>query len=106
VWFERPVPDRYRPESVPAPANLPTDTQVKRLTSNGGFTLDKVAYMVDGGRAYQPVLVITAGDRLIVTDLQGEILIEHTRPPAGVRYVGNGRPPGGPHRNPEVSPKS
>jgi hypothetical protein len=27
-----------------------------------------------------------------VADLDGEVLIEHTRPAPGVRYVGNGKP--------------
>jgi transposase InsO family protein len=98
IRTEPPISDRYRPEPPPQPEGLPADTQVKRLTSIGGFYLDKVNYMVDGGRAYQSVLVITAGEKIIVTDLDGEILIEHTRPAPGVRYVGNGRPPGGPHR--------
>jgi putative transposase len=40
-------------------------------------------------------LVITDGDKIIIADLQGEILIEHTHHPApGVKYVGNGRPRG------------
>ena len=48
--------------------------------------------MVDGRRGFQQVLVITAGDK--ITDLEGEILIEHTRPAPGVTYLGNGRPRG------------
>lgn len=100
------ISDRYRPEPLPVPEGLSADTQAKRLTSIGGFYLDKVNYMVDGGRAYQTVLVVTAGEKIIVTDLNGEILIEHTRAAPGTKYVGNGRPPGGPHRSPGVSPKS
>ena len=37
---------------------------------------------------------------------RGEVLIEHTRPTPGVKYVGNGRPPGGRPNNPGLSPKS
>jgi len=62
--------------------------------------LDKVQYMVDGRRGFQQVLVITTGskvgDKITVADLDGEILIEHTRPAPGVTYVGNGRPRGPP----------
>jgi hypothetical protein len=39
-----------------------------------------------------------------VADLDGEILIEHTRPAPGVTCVGKGRPRG--PKNPEVSPMS
>ncbi|MGW6196392.1 integrase core domain-containing protein [Kribbella sp. NPDC055110] len=114
----RPTRDLIRrpptPAPAPAPTNLPTDlpddTVLKTLASNGAFYLDKVQYMVDGRRGFQQVLVITNGDKtgdpITVTDLQGEILIEHTRPTPGTTYVGNGRPPG-PHTNkPRPSPKS
>jgi hypothetical protein len=49
------------------------------------------------------------GNKITVTDLHGEILIEHTQPVPGVTYVGNGRHPGGRskaaecHRSPETS---
>lgn len=60
--------------------------------------LDRVQYKVGGHLSFEPVLVVAdgvkAGDKIIVTDLQGEVLIEHTRPAPGVRYVGNGRPAG------------
>jgi putative transposase len=46
------------------------------------------------GDEVQQVLVITAGDKITVADLEGEILIEHTRPAPGMTYVGNGRPRG------------
>ena len=35
-----------------------------------------------------------------------EILAEHTRPAPGIRYIGNGRPPGTRPKNPGASPKS
>ncbi|WP_329474527.1 hypothetical protein OG555_22710 [Kribbella sp. NBC_01484] len=50
--------------------------------------------MVDGRRGFQQVLVIIAGDKITVAGLEGEILIEHTRPAPGVTYVGNCRPRG------------
>ncbi|MFG1820844.1 integrase core domain-containing protein [Kribbella sp. NPDC049174] len=87
-------PSTHRPRPAPMPADLPPDTVVKKLTSGGMFYLDKVQYMVDGRRGFQQVLVITDGDKITVTDLEGEILIEHTRPAPGIAYVGNGRPRG------------
>jgi putative transposase len=85
---------RPAPAPVLAPTDLPDGTVVKKLTCNGVFMLDKVQYMVDGRRGFQQVLVITTGDKITVADLDGEILIEHTRPAPGVTYVGNGRPRG------------
>ena len=91
---------------APAPADLPTGTTVKKLSSAGTFRLDKVIYMVGGQHFFEQVLVITEGDQITVADLDGEVLIEHTRPAPGVTYVGNGRPPGMPPKPPAVSPKS
>lgn len=104
AWLERPVANRYRP--APAPPDLPAGTHLKTLSTAGTFVLDAVHYKVDGQRAYQQVLVITNEDKIIVTDLQGEILIKHTRPAPGVKYVGNGRPRGGRPPTPEPSPMS
>jgi putative transposase len=52
------------------------------------------------------VLVVTYGDKITITDLDGEILTEHARPAPVVTYVGNGRPPGPRPKNPEPLPKS
>ncbi|WP_425004368.1 hypothetical protein [Mycolicibacterium sp. S3B2] len=73
------------------------------LNTAGTFLLAGVRYKVDGGLACQEVLVVTDGDHITVADLDGEVLIEHTRPAPGVRYVGNGRPRG---PRPKPSPKS
>lgn len=96
--LERPRSHPTRPVPAPAPTDLPDHTRYKTLSSAGVFMLDKVFYKVDGRRGFQQVLIITdgdqPGDKITVTDLQGEILIEHTRPAPGVSYVGNGRPRG------------
>ena len=62
--------------------------------------------MVDGKYGFQHVLVITDGDKITVADLDGEILIEHTRPAPGIKYVGNGRPRGGRPNTSQPSPMS
>ncbi len=74
------------------PTDLPDDTIVKSLSGAGSFMLNKVHYKVDVHRAFHQVLVVIDGEALTVTDLHGEILIEHTRPEPGVTYVGNRRP--------------
>ena len=76
--FERPT--ARRPQPAPVPSDLPADTVVKTLSSAGVFTLNKVFYKVGQRHGFQHVLVITDGDKIAVTDLHGEILIEHTRP--------------------------
>lgn len=103
-FFVQAVAKRYRP--TPAPKDLPAGTRVKKLNTAGTFMLAGVHYKVDGRYGFQDVLVITDGDKITVADLDGEILIEHTRPAPGVRYVGNGRPRGGRPSTTEPSPKS
>ena len=91
---------------APEPSELPADTSLKKLTSTGTFCLDGVHYRVGGQHGFQHVLVIADGDTINVADLDGEVLIEHTRPAPGIKYVGNGRPPGMHPKSPQVSPKS
>ena len=70
----------------------------QRLLSDNGAALNP------SRRAFEQVMVITDDDKITVTDPQGELLIEHTRPAPGVGYVGNSRrrvP-----KAPEVSPMS
>jgi putative transposase len=96
---------RALPQPSQAPVNLPEGTRVTRIRANGAIRLKKVAYMVDGSRRGQEVLVVIDGERIIVADLAGEILIEHIKATPGIKYIGNGRPRG---RRPGTrpSPKS
>jgi transposase InsO family protein len=103
-WHTQTAAKRHRP--APAPTHLPAGTRVRRLTSAGTLTLAGVHYKVDGQYGFQHVLVITDGDTITVASLEGEILIEHTRPAPGVTYVGNGRPRGGRTKTPQQSPMS
>jgi transposase InsO family protein len=102
--YEPPVPVR-RPRPKP-PADLPADTRIRTVATTGNITVDKVFYKIDVRHAFEQVLVITHGDNITVTDLNGEILVEHTRPAPGVTYVGNGRPSGPRPKTGETSPKS
>ena len=99
-------PRIHRPRTAPVPADLPPDTVVKKLTSAGVVYLNKVQYMVGAQHRFQQVLVITDGDKITITDLEGKILIEHTRPAPGIAYVGNAKPPGSRTDTPRTSPKS
>lgn len=62
--------------------------------------------MVGGQYGLQHVLVVIDGEALTITDLDGEILIKHTRPAPGVTYLGNGRPRGQRLKTSQPSPKS
>jgi putative transposase len=76
------------------------------VSTAGTIGLDSITYMVDAQRAFQQVLVVRDGDTIIITDLQGEVLAEHTRPAPGIQYVGNGRPHGPRPKTGKPSPKS
>ncbi len=108
--YEAPIPSRHQRPRTQPPTDLPADTRIRTVTTAGTIGLDSVSYKVDVNLAFQQVLVVSngnrTGDTLIITDLQGEVLAEHTRPAPGIRYVGNGRRPGTRPKNPEPSPKS
>lgn len=87
-------PKPYRLPRAQPPTDLPDNTKVRTVNTSGTIGLDKVVYMVDTRRAFEQVLVTADGDKVIITDLDGEVLTEHTRPAPGVKYVGNGRPRG------------
>jgi hypothetical protein len=103
---ERLAPDRSRRPRPRPPADLPADTHLRTVTTGGTITVDKVSYKLDVSHAFNHVLVHNHDDNIIITDLQGEILAEHTRPAPGIQYVGNGRPPGTRPKNPQPLPKS
>lgn len=88
------------------PRELPEGVLRKKLAGVGTFVLGGVTYQVSGRYRYQHVLLVIDGDMIAVANLQGELLIEHTRPAPGITYVGNGRPRGQWRDDPEVSPKS
>jgi putative transposase len=100
------VPTRYIHPQPPPPADLPADTRVRKVSSVGAVHVDKVFYKIDVEHRFKQVLVVTDGNKLTITDLDGEILAEHTRPAPGVTYVGNGRPPGPRPKTTDPSPKS
>src|SRR5262249_3971339 len=103
-FFAHTAAKPHRP--TPAPEDLPAGTHVKTLNTAGAFTIAGVLYKVDGRRGLEQVLIVTDGDNIAVADLDGEVLIEHTRPAPGVKYVGNGRPRGPQPKAREPSPKS
>jgi hypothetical protein len=50
--------------------------------------------MIGGQHRFKQVLVTIDGDKITVADLDGEILVQHTRAAPGVTYLGNGQPRG------------
>lgn len=75
--------------------DLPAGTRVRTVSTASTVTVDCVSYKVDTHRAFERVLVVAAGDAIIITDLLGEVLAEHAKTAPGTTYVGNGRPRGG-----------
>ena len=95
-----------RPRPRPKPADVPDGALVRRVATAGTVHLNSVTYMVDVTYAFDHVLVFTDGDTVIISDLDGKVLVEHTKPAPGITYVGNGRPKGPRPNNPQPSPKS
>jgi putative transposase len=100
------VPSRYQFPRPQPPTDLPANTCIRTVSAVGNIGLDSVAYRVDAQRAFQQVLVVSDGDKIIITDLEGDVLAERTRPAPGIKYVGNGRPRGPRPKTRQPSPKS
>ena len=80
---------------------------MRTVSAVGNIGLDSISYKVGAQHAFRQVLAVTVDDTIIITDLDGEVLAERTRPAPGVKYVGNGRPRGGPGSGTaQPSPKS
>ena len=98
------VPDRSRPPTyLPTPASgrsaAPApSTSTRSSTSSTSTTRSSWS-------SSSPTAIET-GDKITITDLDGEILAEHARPALGITYVGDGRRPGLRPKNPGASPKS
>ncbi len=92
--FQRPDRTHKPAPRDPLPQDLPAGTHVRRLSSAGMFSLDRVAYLVGAQHAFPQVLITTDDNHLIITTTDGEVLAERTRPAPGITYVGNGRPTG------------
>ena len=109
-WLGRPVPDRYRRPPIEPPSDLPADTRIRKVATSGTIHVDNVTYMVNVDHAFKQVLVIADGDQpgdeIVITDLDGVILVEHVRPALAITYVGNGRRPGTRPKNTGLSPMS
>lgn len=104
--YARPVPSRYQFPRAKSPVDLPANTVIRTVSSVGSIGLNSVTYRVDAQRAFQQVLVVSVDDKVIVADLDGEVLIEHTKPATGVKYVGNGQPRGTRPKTRQPSPMS
>ena len=104
--YNAPDSTRYRFPRAPQPADLPANIRVRTVSTAGTIGLNHVAYMVDTQRAFQQVLVVTDNEQVTITDLDGEVIAQHTRPAPGIKYVGNGRPRGPRPKTQTPSPKS
>ena len=104
--YEVPTPSPYRIPRAQPPTDLPADTRVRTVSTAGTIRLDSVTYLVDARRAFQQVLGVSADDKIIIADLQGEVLLERTRPAPGINYIGNGRPRGPMPKTGKPSPQS
>ena len=83
--------DKQQPDPAHIPAGLPAGTLMRKLTSQGIFTLDNVRYLVDTQHGFDEVLIVQDEDHIMVVDFNGEILLETTRPAPGITYVGRPR---------------
>jgi len=100
AWERTPVAD------APHPKPAPRAEWTKTVRPSGGIVIRNVEYQIGKNYAGQHVHVIADNTRIRFSSARtGELLIEHSLPSPGIRYVGNGKP-SGPRTNPTASPIS
>lgn len=104
--YDAPAPSPYLLPRAQPPIDLPANICIRTVSAIGNIGLDSVSYKVGGQHGFRQVLVVCKGDKVIITDLDGEVLAERTRPAPGIKYVGNGQPRGLRPKTEKPSPKS
>ena len=92
-------PRSRRPKSSPAKLTDQVEQQaiaVRAALESSGLDHGPIS----ARRAFEHVLVVQDEDQITVVDLNGEVLLETTRPAPGTTYVGRAT------QNPKPSPKS
>lgn len=74
------------------------DTGIHRYKTDqgGGIRIRDVKYNLGRAHANSTVVVVPHEDGVIIATHDGTLITEHAWPPAGVKHVGNGQPPGRP----------
>lgn len=106
AWDLTPVAEAPRPAAAPAELEVPSGglvaearlhglhTATRVVQPNGAVRVAGTAYQLMSDRRGQTLHVAWDQATVVVVDHNGEILLDKERAPHGVRYVGNGQPPG------------
>lgn len=68
--------------------------RILTVTENGKVQLKRIRFQISSRMAGASIHAIWDPAGVIFAHSNGEVIAEHPWPPEGVRYVGNGRPPG------------
>lgn len=99
-----PLPEPVKIPDPPTPRHARPDEvgeYRRRIRTSGSITVGNIIYQIGARKAGQWVHAIVADTTITIIDAEtGEQLFEHPLPPAGTRYVGNGK--FNRHRSPET----
>jgi transposase InsO family protein len=106
AWDLTPLAEAHRPAAAPKEIEVPEEdltsdarldklhTGTRKVHGNGAVRIAGTSYQLMCDRRGQELRVAWDEARVVVVDHNGEILLDKARAPYGVRYVGNGQPPG------------
>ncbi len=105
AWEATPAVAPPRPTPRPALVNTPDGIRVTRIRDTGTVFRRGTRFHVSRTLAGNLAYLVDTDTSLLVFDDQGTLLIEHSWPSPGTKYVGSGRPrgPQGPRRTRRVS---
>ena len=105
AWAATEVAEPPRPSPAPEepviPAGIPLAAgstwegeRSPKISKVGQVVINKVRYQISSALAGQRIHAVWDHTRIVFTDTDGVILLEHLLPSPGTTYVSNGRPPG------------
>lgn len=106
AWDFTQLAEAPRPAAAPNEIEVPGEelapearldrlhTGTRKVHGNGAIRIAGTSYQLIGDRRGQELRVAWDEARVVVVDHNGEVLLDKARAPYGVKYVGNGQPPG------------
>jgi putative transposase len=99
AWNATPTVDPPRPIPQPAaPVNDADGVRVTRIRDNGTVMVRHIRFHVSRTLAGATAYILEEEKTLLVFDHQGTLIIEHSWPEPGTKYVGSGRSRGRPRK--------
>ncbi len=84
----------HRTDKTPPQHRTAEKVRIARIRKNGTAYARRIEFQISSSLAGHTTYVVENDDAVLFFDSNGTLIIEHTWPAPGIRYVGNGKPRG------------